>query len=388
MPKKEQLNSSMFEEVITMVRILECIPQQRWVTVTEIQQKLAADGIDIRRRTLQRYLKTIRENSHVFPIVANMSSKPYGFRWDSAGRGLHLPLLGPQETLLLRLCDQYLHMLLPSSILSGLKPLFADARNTLDASPTASPTTSWLRKMKVVSPALPFLPPSIRDSVFEAVTEALLHDRLLFVRYNNARDRMVEANVKPLGLVQQDVRTYLVCQFEKYDDYRHLALHRIESAHMLDTGFERPEGFDLDAYTKAAPFNYAVGRFVKLEIVTDDPVLVKNLSETPFNASQKIVSTDPTAEGRPSWTVTAVIEDSLLLDGWLAMRRSSILSTKKTTVTPDDGAPVKTAARLEQQIEAAQIAREDPKTTLAPHQELSGAAHDELLVFNRKIVNK
>lgn len=384
MPKKDQLNTTMFEEVITMVRILECIPQQRWVTVTEIQKKLAAEGIQIHRRTLQRYLKTIRENAHVFPIVANMSSKPYGFRWDTTGRGLHLPLLGPQETLLLRLCDQYLHMLLPSTILSGLKPLFADARNSSDA----SPATSWLRKMKVVSPALPFLPPSIRDTVFEAVTEALLHDRLLYVRYVNARDRQVEANVKPLGLVQQDVRTYLVCQFEKYEDYRHLALHRIETAHMLDTGFERPEGFDLDAYTKAAPFNYAEGRTVKLEIVTDDPVLVKNLSETPFNASQSIVSTDPVEEGRPAWLITAVIEDSLLLDGWLAMRRSSILSTRKTMVAPDDGAPVKTAARLEQQIEAAQIASEDPKTTLAPHQELSGAAHDELLVFNRKVVNR
>ena len=127
---------------------------------------------------------------------------------------------------------------------------------------------------------------------------------------------------------------------------------------------------------------------MKLEIVTDDPVLVKNLSETPFNASQTIVSTSPAAEGRPAWTITAVIEDSLLLDGWLAMRRSSILSTRKSMVAPDDGAPVKTAARLEQQIEAAQIARENPKTTLAPHQELSGAAHDELLVFNRKVVNK
>ncbi|WP_443743404.1 helix-turn-helix transcriptional regulator [Sutterella sp.] len=384
MPRKDQLNSFMFEEVITMVRILECIPLKRWVTGSEIQQKLAADGIDIRRRTLQRYLKTIRENPHVFPIVANMSRKPYGFRWNTSGRGLHLPLLGSQETLLLRLCDQYLHMLLPSTILSGLKPLFADARNAADASPTAS----WLRKMKVVSPALPFLPPTIRDTVFEAVTEALLHDRLLFVRYNNARDHTVEANVKPLGLVQQDVRTYLVCQFEKYDNYRHLALHRIETAHMLDTRFERPEGFDLDAYTNAAPFNYAVGRSVKLEIVTDDPVLVKNLSETPFNASQTIVSSSPAAEGRPAWTITAVIEDSLLLDGWLAMRRSSILSTRKSMVAPDDGAPVKTAARLEQQIEAAQIARENPKTTLAPHQELSGAAHDELLVFNRKVVNK
>ena len=278
---------SSLNEAFVMIRILELIPQHRWITMTQIRNQLAANGIPLQRRTLERYMKTIRENPQLFPVKANMDSRPYGFQWDTAGRGLHFPVLGPQETLLLRLADEYLHYLLPSSVLSGLRPLFRDARKSTEAQ-ASSRASSWLRKVKVVSPALSFLPPQISQQVFDAVTEALLEDRMISIRYRNARDRVLEANVKPLGLVQQDVRTYLVCQFEKFSDYRHLAMHRIEAATVSCVEFERPENFDLEDYTANAPFNYSQGRTVKLELLTDDPTLIKNLSETPFNTRRPL----------------------------------------------------------------------------------------------------
>lgn len=318
---------SSLNEAFVMIRILELIPQHRWITMTQIRNQLAADGIPLQRRTLERYMKTIRENPQLFPVKANMDSRPYGFQWDTAGRGLHFPVLGPQETLLLRLADEYLHYLLPSSVLSGLRPLFRDARKSTEVQ-ASSRASSWLRKVKVVSPALPFLPPQISRPVFDAVTEALLEDRMVSIRYRNARDRVLEANVKPLGLVQQDVRTYLVCQFEKFSDYRHLAMHRIEAATVSCIEFERPEDFDLEDYTANAPFNYSQGRTVKLELLTDDPTLIKNLSETPFNTTQTIEEKS-LEDGTLAWTVTVMLEDSILLDGWLAMRRNSILSTTR-----------------------------------------------------------
>lgn len=366
----EEVNArSSLNEAFVMIRILELIPQHRWITMTQIRNQLAANGIPLQRRTLERYMKTIRENPQLFPIKANMDSRPYGFQWDTAGRGLHFPVLGPQETLLLRLADEYLHYLLPSSVLSGLRPLFRDARKSTEAQ-ASSRASSWLRKVKVVSPALSFLPPQISRQVFDAVTEALLEDRMISIRYRNARDRVLEANVKPLGIVQQDVRTYLVCQFEKFSDYRHLAMHRIEAATVSCVEFERPENFDLEDYTANAPFNYSQGRTVKLELLTDDPTLIKNLSETPFNTTQTIVE-KPLEDGTLAWTVTVMLEDSLLLDGWLAMRRNSILSTTKTLVR-DNREKAKTP--------------EDKSD--APVREYAGVPHTELLVENHKIVEK
>ena len=140
---------SSLNEAFVMIRILELIPQHRWITMTQIRNQLAADGIPLQRRTLERYMKTIRENPQLFPVKANMDSRPYGFQWDTAGRGLHFPVLGPQETLLLRLADEYLHYLLPSSVLSGLRPLFRDARKSTEVQ-ASSRASSWLRKVKVV----------------------------------------------------------------------------------------------------------------------------------------------------------------------------------------------------------------------------------------------
>lgn len=108
--------------------------------------------------------------------------------------------------------------------------------------------------------------------------------------------------------------------------------------------------------TRRAPFNYAQGRTIRLEILTDDPVLVKNLEETPFNRTQAVVSEAPAPD--PRWRITVDIEDSLLLDGWLAMRRASILSTKKTLIKTNDAAQ-KPAPKL-RRASATQAAAEEP----------------------------
>ena len=63
---------SSLNEAFVMIRILELIPQHRWITMTQIRNQLAANGIPLQRRTLERYMKTIRENPQLFPVKANM----------------------------------------------------------------------------------------------------------------------------------------------------------------------------------------------------------------------------------------------------------------------------------------------------------------------------
>ena len=40
---------SSLNEAFVMIRILELIPQHRWITMTQIRNQLAADGIPLRR---------------------------------------------------------------------------------------------------------------------------------------------------------------------------------------------------------------------------------------------------------------------------------------------------------------------------------------------------
>lgn len=331
-------SNSMFEDVITLIRILELIPQNKWTTISEIHERLEAQGVVIHRRTLQRYLKTIRENSDVFQIRVDASSKPYAFCWDAQGRGLHLPRLTVEQALLLRLADEQLRRQVPASLIENLRPLLRLTRRTADAGD--EPGGTWLRKLKVLDSAQPFEPPQIRPSVFSAVAESLFGDRLLSIRCRNSLNRPMEAKVMPLALLQKGLRTYLVCRFEGSDDFRHLALNRIEFAEVQPETFERPTDFDLEDYAARAALNEARGRPVKLSILTDDGELVRCLSETPFNLTQTISAADG-ADGTPRWTVEAVVEDSLLLDGWLAMRRESILSTTKSVLTRDEAEGVR-----------------------------------------------
>ena len=177
---------------------------------------------------------------------------------------------------------------------------------------------SWRRKVAVVPNQLPFVPPRITNRILKEVTDALYLDKVLSLTYEAAestgKSSAGEISVLPLGLVQQDVRIYLVCQYEGSGEFRHLALHRIQKAKMTERSFTPPEGFVLDDYIRSRHFNYSRGGWVRLSFETAKEKTVRNLSETPFNESQTI---EVIGAGR--WRITAVMPDSRLIDGWLAM---------------------------------------------------------------------
>jgi hypothetical protein len=59
------------------------------------------------------------------------------------------------------------------------------------------------------------LPPTLREGVFEAVSNALYADHWLDVDYQNVKGRRAQWRVMPLALAQQGARLLLVCHFEK-----------------------------------------------------------------------------------------------------------------------------------------------------------------------------
>lgn len=71
--------------------------------------------------------------------------------------------------------------------------------------------------------------------------------------------KTTSAVVSPLALVQQDVRLYLICQFDHFDNVVHLALHRFKKAEVTSFDAHRPEDFDLQSYIHDRHFNYSNG---------------------------------------------------------------------------------------------------------------------------------
>ena len=307
MPNKPSVGS----QVLMYLEILRLIPRHRWISQTELRNSLLMRGFNVTELTLQRALKTLRENVK-YGIECDTRSRPYGYRY-AKGNVFSLAKLTVQESLLLRLVEEHLRNQLPGALGKALEPRFDSADAVLKEGGEAKSARDWLDKIAVVPNSMPFLPPSIKPRIFNTVTDALYGDKMVCISYRKPGADVKPYTVSPLALVQQDVRLYLVCRFEGYDNIRHLALHRMESAKIVERPALKPEGFVLREYMRTHHFNYDnTEKPIRLTLEITNPETIQNLSETPFSRSQTIEEIGP-----GKWRVTAEVVDSVLLDAWL-----------------------------------------------------------------------
>lgn len=321
------------DEAVTILRILQRIPKNRKITANEILDGLVAAGIPIHIRTLQRYLKAIADTP-ALGIECDTRTRPYGYKQSLTGGKLLEQQISVHEGLLLRLAQEHMRFMIPAELTKSLSPLFDTAQQKFNESSTTKRARDWLKKVAVVSSTLPMTAPKISPTIFNHVSEALFREVKLEVEYHNRQGRLIQGLVSPLGLVQQDVRLYLVCRFDNYDNVRHLALHRLDKATPTPFTVERPKDFKLDTYVKSRHFNYTdgTGDWVRLSFRFKEASLARNLEETPFNASQRI---EQLPDG--DFRLTVDLEDSPLIDGWLAVtgRLSPLSDVTRTPIEPE-----------------------------------------------------
>ncbi len=303
-------------EATTLIAILRRIPRGRWISSSELAQRLSDDGVDVPTRRLQRALSSLVLSSDM-NVEVDKTTKPYRYRRGPDVSDLATTRLTPREALTLRLCEEHLKHQLPPYIARGMASLFDAAKDVLHEDARSEKARAWLNKVAFVSPALPVVPPAIDGKVFETVSEALFRGSLIEIKYVNTQGHETVGTVSPLGLVQQDSRLYLVCVFENYDDVRHLALHRMKRAHLLERQARRPEGFSLEAYVTSRHFNYSNGQKIELIVEFTSDVTARNLRETPFRAEQELTKLPD------GWRLRAVLDDTPAVDGWLAMWRDA-----------------------------------------------------------------
>lgn len=290
--------------VLLAVHVLSFLTSARSVSTPQIHAHLADLGFQRTPRSIQRLMD---ELCTTFEIERDDSSKPYGYRWKPNSRGLGLPALADREALVLLLAHQQLQPLLPAGVMRALDPLFDEARRRLDPYSGQKPLRSWPSKVAVVSQLQPLIPPKLAAGVFEAVTEALQSDQWLDVDYRNFQGEQQKGKrVMPLALVQQGARLFVVCQFEAYQDRRHLALHRISRARLTGQWFDRPE-FDLASYVRDGRFGFGTGERIHLRLRVS-PVVAELLKETPVATDQLLT---PLSDGRSELVATVVLSEQL-----------------------------------------------------------------------------
>lgn len=308
-------------QAMLYLEILKRIPMKKSISGPDIRRSLEADGIKPSKLQLERALCALSEESSL-GVVRNDKSKPYSYRLDKSSSLRHFRELTPQESLIFRLIERQLAYQLPSAVFKAIEPFFDNARETLSAK-THSAENNWLDKVAVVPNTIQLIPPKVKPRIFDTVSEALFEEKWLEVSYTNLGGETKEKKlVNPLAIVQQGERTYLVCQFETYRNFRHLALHRITSAKKTGLDAPRPADFSLNGYLKSRPFNHTVDdqvSYVHLSFDTTSRGAATELTESPLTADQTITPVGKNEKGEDVWHIDVPrYQDSRLLKGWLA----------------------------------------------------------------------
>jgi predicted DNA-binding transcriptional regulator YafY len=300
------LNTAL-DTALTILEVLRAIPRKRFTTAVQVCHSLEVGGHPRSLRSVQRLLDQIEGS---FPIECDRRGKPFGYRWRQDAQGFHLPLLSPAEAVLLRLAESQARDLLPHNLKIQVEPLLTAARSQIQRDSPQALHRRWLGKVRRIPNTQPLLPPNIPTEVFDAVSDALYHERKLSVVYHNAHGKQQEAVVWPLGLALQEPRLYLVCRFEGYDNERILALSRIEKATALNASFPYPKDFQLERYDGEGRFAFGEGKLVRLRMRIE--------LAAGWHLTESRLSKDQTwALHGDDLVIEATVVDSLLLQSWL-----------------------------------------------------------------------
>ncbi len=318
-----------------MLRLLPRFPQK--VAVQDIRRALEGEGFEITDRSLQRDLN---ELSRVFPLHCDDRDKPFGWSWQKDAASFDLPGLTVPEALTLAMVEHHLGTLLPTPMVDQLQPYFKAARKRLDVEPKPYRGRSWLDKVRCLPPAQPLLAAVIDGEVQRIVSDALLHERQVNIRYRKRGEKQpVEYRIHPLALIQRGPMLYLSCRIFDYNDARTLAMNRIVSAQALEDRAIYPEGFSVDQQVDTGVWGFGPGEKLKVELVFRAGC-GDHLFETPLAKDQQVEEIDAGL-----LRVTATVAKTPQLRWWLLGFGEGVEVVKPTELRHAMAATAKELAR-------------------------------------------
>lgn len=298
----------------TLLRHFECLKflsRTRKKSATEIHRHLEDCGYKVSKRTVERDLQML---STPFGLVSDERNKPFGWKYaDSVSVNL-FPGLSETEALSFLMLKQFSKRLLPTSIAKDLDPYFRNASRQLSDDVSQSAVRKWPNKVRIVDPIQPLLRPQIAPQVQQEVYAALFHGKQISISYLPAgkKDARAYTPVNLLGLVEHGPVLYLVVTLLTYDDIRILALHRIQSAVMLESKVRQSADFDLDAYIGSGAFGFGGdAQEISLEIHFFNQA-GSHLLETPLSIDQSARQLDA-----GTLAITASVFNTPRLRWWL-----------------------------------------------------------------------
>jgi len=303
----KRTNDTLFREWVMLTNIPR---YPRKITVSELKQKLIAEGYDANIRTIQRNLIGL---STTFPLTTTMEGRTNHWYWMKDAPSLMLPGIEPITALVFEMARGYLSPLLPTATLDLLNPYFSTAGTVLDEQKDSS-LGSWANKVAVIERGPNLLPPSINEEIQSVIYQALLEEKTIKASYTKLRQQASDYLLHPLAIVSRLHVIYLLATSDNdKDTVKQFALHRFNSAIKTNDSRRQKEDFSLQDFIHVEkkflfPLKTAA---VQLKVLFD-PETAAFLEETPLSDHQTLTKQD---DGR-ILLETEVI-DSIELRRWL-----------------------------------------------------------------------
>ncbi len=303
-------NKSAGDTLLRQWHMLRAIPRYPGkIEASAVQTKLEVAGYEVSKRTVERDLV---ELSTVFPLVSDNRNRPFGWSWMKGAPAFDLPNLSNQEALAFVMIETYLKPLLPHVLLGQLAPYFSLARQHLKGEGPKRGSLSWMGKIAALQPTQSLIPPRIAPLVQSVVTDALLLDRQVQVKYRRRGETATkDYTLNPLALVQRGPVTYFLATVFDYQDVLMFSLHRVQHATMLETPVKRPKDFDLDRHLATGMLDFGIGKQIRLTAIFKNESAI-HLYESPLAPDQQLAPVDDN-----SVRLEATVNDTPQLQWWL-----------------------------------------------------------------------
>lgn len=234
-------------------QMLSCLTIGKWIGTRQLKTVLQREGIEVSLRTIQRDLNQLAER---FPIESNKET-PQGWRWRADAPIQSLPNMTSSQAVTFMMVEEHLKHLLPPSLIQEMNPWFNLAKHSLS---NENNVRQWLNRVRIVPATQPLIPPVLDKNVQTTIYEALLQDKQIecFYRAKTYQGEEKQYILNPLALVQKGVVIYLICTRHDKTDVQTFALHRFQSAELLDTDAIHPPEFNLDHYIESGALGFRV----------------------------------------------------------------------------------------------------------------------------------
>jgi len=290
--------------------MLSKIPRfPRTISTVELNSILSAEGYDVDIRTVQRDLLKLEAN---FPLCFESEGRKHYWFWVKEAVTQDLPAMEPVTALTFEMAESYLTPILPKATLALLTPYFNRAKQILHGA--SSQLKNWPEKVVVIDRGPALIKPKIDPSIQQVIYQGLLEEKQIKAIYKpRSPKQSSEYLIHPLGIVNRHGVIYLVCTLWNYQDIKQLALHRFESAELLEESSTLLEGFNLASYVKNDhQFSYPINdEPIRLKVLFNVGA-VEHLYETPLTEDQVLTIEE---DGRVLLEGTTT--DTLDLRWWL-----------------------------------------------------------------------